>query len=150
MLYMRLRTVKPSDRKELAKYLVNYWKSRRMNQFPVSWTLDYLKNGMTFEMKEERLILLGNEEKILGTIALLMYNENVAEIRDEVWEDDKFGSLLLAYLIVYAKKKKFRKIYSLSLKNKIKFYRNNGFIKEGFLRDQFKKGEHVTVMSKFI
>ena len=79
-----------------------------------------------------------------------MYNENVAEIRDEIWVNDKFGSLLLAHLIGYAKREKFRKIYSLALKNKIKFYRNNGFIKEGFLRNHFKKKEHVTVMSKFI
>jgi len=147
---MRLRTVKISDRKELAKYLVHYWKSRGMNQFPVSWTLRYLKNGMTFEMKEERFVLLGNGNEILGTIALLMYNENVAEIRDEVWENYRFGSLLLKYLINYARKKRFKKIYSLALKDKIMFYRNHGFVKEGLLRSQFKKGEHVTVMSKFI
>jgi len=81
------------DEKLLAKFLVSYWKSRGMN-FSVPWALKYLKKGMTCEMSEERFVVIDNEN-IIGSIALLKYYENFAEIRDEVWEDDKIGSSLL-------------------------------------------------------
>ncbi|MBS3053568.1 MAG: GNAT family N-acetyltransferase [Candidatus Aenigmarchaeota archaeon] len=136
------------DEKLLAKFLVSYWKSRGMN-FSVPWALKYLKKGMTCEMSEERFVVIDNEN-IIGSIALLKYYENFAEIRDEVWEDDKIGSSLLNYLIQYAKKRKIKKIYTLALKNKVNFYRKHKFIKEGFLRDHVKKREHLTVMSKFL
>jgi N-acetylglutamate synthase-like GNAT family acetyltransferase len=147
---MKIRAVKARDRRKMAEYLVNYWKNRGMHQFTVKWALDYLKKGLTFEMKTERFILTNDKGNILGTVALLKYIEHVAEIRDEIWENDVVGSALLKHLISYAKKNNIQKLYSLALKNKIKFYRKHGFKKEGLLRNQFEKGEHVTVMSKFL
>lgn len=145
---MKITKAGQKDRKALAKFLVSYWTSRGMN-FSVPWAVKYLKKGMTCEMSEERFIFKNNG-MILGSIALLKYYENVAEIRDEAWEDDKIGSALLKHLIQYAKNRKIKKIYTLALKNKVKFYRKHGFGKEGLLKDHFKKGEHLTIMSKFI
>ncbi|MDO8537425.1 MAG: GNAT family N-acetyltransferase [archaeon] len=146
---MKIQKISLSKRKHLAKFLVSYWKSRGMN-YSFSWAMQYLKKGMVMEFSEERFIAVDENENILGTIALLKNNYYVAEIRDEVWQNDLIGSLLLQELVMFAKKNKIKKLFSLALKNKISFYKKYGFKKEGMLKDQFKKGEHVAIMSKFI
>ncbi|MDO8626959.1 MAG: hypothetical protein Q7K42_00705 [Candidatus Diapherotrites archaeon] len=74
--------------------------------YSFSWAMQYLKKGMMMEFSEERFIAVGENEIILGTIALL--------------------------------------------KNKTSFYKKFGFKKEGVMKDQFKKGENITIMSRFI
>lgn len=147
---MKIREVEKSDHRKLANYLVSYWKGREMHQFTVPWTLRYIKKGLTSNMSTERFIITGETGEMKGTVALLKFEEYVAEIRDEVWDSDKTGSELIRYLIKHSRKNKIRKLYSLALKNKVRFYRKHGFVKEGLLKDQFKKGENVTIMSKFL
>lgn len=145
---MQIRLSTKHDNKKVAKYLINYWRERRMN-FTLKWALEYLKNGMASEFKEERFICI-DKGKLLGTIALLKYYENVAEIRDEIWADEEIGSKLISSVINSAKKNKFRKIYSLALKDKVGFYKKHGFSKEGLLKNHFKTGEDIAVMSRFL
>ena len=146
---MKIKKISLSKRKHLAKFLVDYWKSRKMN-YSFSWAMKYLKKGMMMEFSEERFIAVDKNENIFGTIALLKSNYYVAEIRDEVWKNDLIGSLLLEELMKFSKKNKIKKLFSLALKNKTSFYKKHGFKKEGMLKDHFKKGENVTIMSKVI
>ncbi|MGD0728771.1 MAG: GNAT family N-acetyltransferase [Candidatus Micrarchaeaceae archaeon] len=145
---MEIKRSNSNNEERLAKFLVNYWKTRDMN-LSLKWAKDYLKKGMTSEMKEERFVFIDNG-KILGTIALLKYYENVAEIRDEIWKNNEIGFKLLSHIIKVAKKEKFRKLYSLALKDKVGFYKKQGFVKEGLLKNHFKFGEDITIMSKFL
>lgn len=146
---MKIEKFTNRDKDKLAKCLLTYWKSRGM-QFSLSWTLNYLKKGMTTEMTSERFVAKDSSGRIVGTIALLKYEKYIAEIRDEIWENDDVGTQLIESLIAYAAKHAIRKLYSLSLKDKVRLYRKRGFVKEGMLKSQFRPGEHVTVMSKFL
>ena len=114
---MKIKKISLSKRKHLAKFLVDYWKSRKMN-YSFSWAMKYLKKGMMMEFSEERFIAVDKNENIFGTIALLKSNYYVAEIRDEVWKNDLIGSLLLEELMKFSKKNKIKKLFSLALKNK--------------------------------
>lgn len=147
---MKICEVEKDDRKSVAEYFVAYWKSRDMTQYPMKWALKYLKNGHKSEITDDKFFVAKDGKKIVGTIALIRFAGDVAEIRDDVWHDNSVGSTLLFHLINYAKKKKIRKIYSLALKNKVNFYGRHGFKKEGVLKDHFKKGENLAIMSKFL
>lgn len=146
---MKVRKANIQDRNKLANRLISYWNQRGMH-FSANWAKNYLEEGMASEFSEERFVCLDAKNNIIGSIALLLYSEHVGEIRDEIWNSDETGAMLLDALIKFAKKKKTRKIYSLAIKSKMRFYLEHGFKKEGYLRNHFKEGEGVVIVSKFL
>lgn len=148
---MEIKKVESEDLQTVATLLRNYWKERGMN-YSQEWTLNYLANGHKSEIKKDQFFVLKDNEKVIGTIALVINVSDVAEIRDFVvkkeYRKKGYGKKLLEYIIEYAKHNDVRKIYALIFQPYRLFYEKYRFQLEGFLKDHFEEGEHLLVMSR--
>ena len=150
---MEIKKIEGDDLQPVAALLRNYWKERGM-PCAQEWTMEYLANGHKAEIKKDQFFVLREGDKTLGAIALVVNVSDVAEIRDMVVKKEArgkgLGKKLLEYVIEYAKHNEIRKIYALVFQQYRPFYEKYGFQLEGFLKDHFKEGEHLLVMSKML
>ena len=90
----------------------------------------------------------------MGAVAIVIFKAGVAEIRDLVvkkeYRKKGLGKKLIEYSIEFAKHSNVRKIYCLSLQTYRSFYEKYGFELEGFLKNHYKEGEHLVIMSKYL
>lgn len=150
----KIKKLTKADIKPTAEMLVAYWKERGMT-YSRKWGENYLVKGHKTEiLKDEFFVMADEKNKTIGSVSFILYEGNVAEIRDLVvkkeFRNRGFGKDLLAYLVDYCKALKIRKLCALCLKNKVNLLKQAGFEKEGLLKSHFKKGENLTIMSKFL
>ncbi len=151
---MPLLPLSSQDQERVAEALILHWKERGMN-YNKQWALEYLRRGHQFDIVSVRFFVYKDEGgKLIGSIALVQYEGNVAEIRDEVvfppFERKQSLKQILCAAVEQAKKFYLRKVYSLALPADVETYRTLGFQQEGMLKDHFKIGEDLTVMSLFL
>lgn len=150
---MDIKKIEENDKEAAATMLRNYWKERGMD-YSNEWTLNYLANGHKTEIKKDQFFVLGEGNKVIGVVALVINVSDVAEIRDMVVKKEArgkgLGKKLLEYVIEYAKYNEVRKIYALIFQKYRLFYESSGFMLEGFLKDHFKDDEHLLIMSKML
>ncbi|GEM_PF-1015106 len=150
---MEIKKIEGDDLPPAATLLRNYWKERGMD-CTQEWTLSYLANGHKSEIKKDQFFVIRENNKVLGTIALVINISDVAEIRDFVVKKEMrgkgLGKKLLEYVMEYAKQNEVRKIYALIFQPYRLFYEKYEFQLEGFLKDHFKENEHVLIMSKML
>src|SRR3989344_1550840 len=135
---MEIKKIESEDLQSVATLLRNYWKDRGIS-YTQEWTLNYLANGHKSEIKKDQFFVLKENNKIIGTIALVINVSDVAEIRDFVIKKEfrkkGFGKKCLEYAIEYAKHNDIRKIYALIFQQYRPFYEKYEFQLEGFLKD---------------
>ncbi|MBI1973083.1 GNAT family N-acetyltransferase [Candidatus Woesearchaeota archaeon] len=149
---MEIKKLESEDLPAIATLLRNYWKERGMD-YSQEWTLNYLTNGHKTEIKKDQSFVLKEQDKIVGIIAVVIYEGDVAEIRDLVVKKEYrrkgYGKKLLEYIMDFAKRNQVRKIYALIFQPYRFFLEKVGFELEGYLKDHFKEGEHLLLMSQF-
>ncbi len=150
---MEIKKIEGDDLQPAATLLRNYWKERGM-EYSQEWTLNYLTNGHKNEIKKDQFFVVKENNKVLGTIALVINVSDVAEIRDFVVKKEHrgkgLGKKLLEYVMEYARQNEVRKIYALIFQPYRPFYEKYEFQLEGFLKDHFKENEHLLIMSKML
>ncbi len=152
-LKMALKKLTKKDRNEVAGLLARYWKERGMPQYNEKWAEDYLIRGHKKEIKKDEFFVYEENNKKIGVISLITDVSGVAEIRDEVvfpQYQKKYMEKMLLRIIKFAISRKLRKLFSLVLRENVKFYKSIGFRKEGVLRSHFTSGEDLVIMSKFL
>ncbi len=150
---MKLEKINQKNTKEAAKLLVEYWKERGMN-YSQKWATNYMKQGHKTEIKKDIFFAAKEKSKLVGTASIVIYEGNVAELRDLVIKKQErgkgCGNLLLKELIKVAKKNKVRKLYALVFPTTKQIYQKAGFRQEGYLKSHFAKKEDLCFMSRFL
>lgn len=148
---MTLNKITPKERKAAARLLVDYWHSRGMTRYSIRWAENYLKEGHKNEIAEDEFFAYREGREIVGVISLMTWpSRDLVEVRDEVGLKKGVLKKMIVELLGLARKRKIRKIYSLSLKQNVRAYMSLGFRKEGILKSHFERGEDITIMGRFL
>lgn len=149
---MRITKITNEDKLNVSRILNEYWKERNMN-YDLKWAREYVENGHKTEIKEEQFFVL-KEENIIGCISVVIWEGDLAELRDWVvkkeFRNKGYGKKLIEYALDWCNKKNVRKIVSLIFPKYKEFFERRGFVGEGFLKDHFKDGENLILMSRLI
>ncbi|MBI2663335.1 GNAT family N-acetyltransferase [Candidatus Woesearchaeota archaeon] len=144
-----IKELSKNDVNEVATLLRRYWSTRGM-KYSQKWTLDYLKKGHKIELKKEKFFVL-KEKEIMGYISILIWEGNLAELRDlvvkEEYKGKNYGKQLVNHALTWCKNNKIRKVMALSFPKYKKFIEKFGFRQEGYLKDHFTEGEDLLFMS---
>lgn len=150
---MEVKKIQGDDLQSAAMLLRNYWKERGMS-YAQERVLNYITKGHQTEIKKDQFFVIKENEKVIGTCSLIINCNDVAEIRDFVIKKDQrkkgYGMKAFKYLLEQAKQNSVRKIVAYIFQKNRSFYESQGFALEGFLKDHFKEGEHMLVMSKYL
>ena len=150
---MRPQPLTKKDIPAAAKILRTYWKSRGMT-YSEKWTQDYLTKGHATEMKKDLFFVAKEKGKVIGTMSVIIYEGDVAELRDFVVDPKLrgkgFGKQIASETLEILRKQKVRKIYALVYPEYEDFWKKYGFEREGLLKDHFAKGEDLAIVSKFL
>jgi citrate lyase synthetase len=150
---MALQRLSKQEMKEAAGLLAGYWKRRGMPQYTVKWAEKYFIEGHRKEIKKDEFFVWKEKGKLVATAALVTDVSNVVEIRDLVVKKG-YGKdcemRIISELVKLAERRKLRKIYALIFPSEVKTYASQGFVREGMLRNHFRKGEHLVIMSRFL
>lgn len=150
---MEIKKIESEDLQVAANLLRIYWKERGGN-YSQDFTLKYLTEGHKTEIVKDQFFVIKENNKVMGTVALIIFEAGVAEIRDLVVKKEYrrkgLGKKLIDYLIEFAKHNNVRKIYCLTVQPYRSFYEKCGFELEGFLKNHYKEGEHLIIMSRYL
>jgi N-acetylglutamate synthase-like GNAT family acetyltransferase len=148
--------IKELDKEDVSKVagiLVDYWKTRSM-EYSIEWTENYIKEGHKKEIIKDKFFTLKENNEVIGVIAVIIYEGNIAELRDfvvsEKYRGQGYGKKIIQEIIEWCKKQDIRKIYALACPEREHIYAKYGFEKEGLLKNHFTKGEDLTFMSRFL
>lgn len=148
---MKIEQLSNDEVSQVALLLREYWKERNMN-YSQKWTESYLKKGHSIEIKKEVFFVLKEETELIGVISIVVWESDLAELRDFVikkeFRGEGYGKKLLENSIEWCKKNRIRKIISLSFPKYEKFLEEYSFEREGYLKDHFADGEHLLIMGK--
>lgn len=146
------RGIKEEEIASVGLLLRTAWKERGM-LYTQQWAEQYVKEGHKIELKKEQWFLVKEEGKIIGLIAVILWEGNVAEIRDRIIKKEiqhkGYERKIIHYAIEWCKINGARKIYSLIPQREKISFEEMGFRLEGFLQDHVKQGEDLLVMSFF-
>lgn len=149
---MAIELIKEENISEAAKILRDYWKDRGM-EYPQRWAESYLRKGHAKEIKQDMTFVLRERNIIIGIIAMVVYEGNVAEIRDLVTRKEfrgiGHGRAMLEFVLDYCAKSNIRKVYALTFPQHQQLFEEHSFVKEGCLRSHFKDKEDLMIMSLF-
>ena len=138
---------------KIATLLRDYWKERGY-RYTNAWAKNYLQKGHATEIKQDLFFVLQEGKDIIGTISLMVYEGNVAELRDfvikEAYRGKGYGEPLLEHALQWCKKHKIRKVIALTFPNTKAFYVRYKFVQEGYLRSHFAPHEDLIIMSRFM
>ena len=151
---MPLIPLTEKDYEPAAEALAGHWKERGMDVYDKEWAMAYLRQGHQRDVISDHFFLYKDEHHHhVGIVSLLRYEGDVAEIRDEIVfsQRDKKRSLehMLQAVVRRARGEGIRKLYSYSLYQHLSTYMALGFQQEGVLKDHFKTGENLVIMSLF-
>ena len=136
----------------VATLLRQYWKERGL-MYTQKWTEQYLTQGHTTELKKEQTFTIKNKGKIIGAMSAIIWEGNVAELRDAVIKKEHrgqgYGKKLLEHVLEWCKRNNVRKVFALVMQDHRKMLEQEGFVLEGFLKHHFKQNEHLIIMSRF-
>ncbi len=118
----------------IAKKLAEYWKKRGMPEYDEKWAQEYIKEGHHKEFTHSF-----HETKDGSIYSLIRDVSGLVEIRDALGDHEKIIDEVL--------KKRFRKTTALVFEEEKSLYERKGFVCEGELKNHFKKGETLYVMS---
>lgn len=140
------------DRVTVARLLVAYWKERGMDHSE-DWAIDFLDEGHGKEIILDQFFTF-REDEVKGTVSLITFEGNVAEIRDLVvgpeFRGQGYGKKIIHDLEKFAKEEKVRKLYAYVFPDVEGFYTKLGYEKEGLLKSHFKEGEDLVIVAKFL
>jgi len=150
---MRIQKLSAKNRGEVSRLLRNYWNTREM-YYAKRWTDHYLKEGHKIEIKKDQFFSIAEKGKLIGCISAIIYEGNVAELRDFIikpeYRKKGLGRKTINEMIIWCRKQDVRKIYSLTFPSKQRFLSRLKFKKEGLLKSHFKRGEDMVIMSRFL
>jgi N-acetylglutamate synthase-like GNAT family acetyltransferase len=150
---MKLVKIGKKDVSATARLLREYWETRGM-KYSQKWAEGYVSKGHKAEIKEDLFFALKDGEKVLGTIAVIIYEGDVAELRDFVVDREHrgkgLGHKIISESLTILKEKKVRKAYALIFRQYADFYKEFGFEKEGVMKSHFAEGEDLVIVSKFL
>tara|TARA_Y100000310_G_C20702951_1_gene831782 strand:+ start:3648 stop:4211 length:564 start_codon:yes stop_codon:yes gene_type:complete len=149
---VEIKVVDKENIPAVATLLRSYWRDRKMI-YTQKWAEDYITVGHKVELKREQTFVLLDKNKVLGTIAVLLWEGNVAELRDFVVKKEQrnkgLGKKLLEFALDWCKRNNVRKVFALVSQDLRSFFESYQFILEGFLKNHFKEGEHLLLVSFF-
>ncbi len=150
---MSLRELEENEVEEIAEVLVKDWQRRNLD-YDKEWATDYLKNGHSKEIEEEHFYVYEENGEKKAFASLVKDVNGVVEIRDEGllpgFKDEQTMTMLLMQLISEATAMDARKIYCLTPFDRLQTFRELEFEQEGVLKDHFKEGEDLVMMSRFL
>ena len=111
------KSVQEKDIAGVGTLLRTYWKDRGM-VYTQSWTEKYIQQSHLQEIKKEQWFSLKEKDKVIGIIAVLLREGNVAELRDLVikkeYRNKGYGKKLLQRVLDWCRINNVRKIYMLT------------------------------------
>jgi len=138
------------DRFTVAKLLVDYWKSRGMD-YNMEWAENFLEEGHAKEITSDTFFTYRDDE-VKGVVSLIVYEGDVAEIRDfvvkEEYRNQGYGKKMIEELEKHSKEKSIRKLYAYVSSQE--FWTKLGYEEEGVLKSHFKEGEDLVIVAKFL
>ena len=147
---MNVVALEKGDIQKAAGILRDYWTERGM-EYSQKWTESYLLKGHSKEIKDDVTLVLKEGEEIIGVVAVVVYEGDLAEVRDWVvrkeYRKKGYGKLLLKEAIEFCIKRNVRKIAALVFPQYEKLFEKIGFLREGYLRSHFKDNEDLVYMS---
>lgn len=150
---MDIKKTEGEDLQPVASLLRSYWKERGMG-YDQEWTIEYLTKGHAAEIKKDQSFVLKDNDKLIGTVAVIIYEGDVAEIRDLVvkkeYRGKGYGKKLLEFILEHSQRNEVRKVFALIFQQYRFLFEKQQFTLEGFLKDHFKDGEHLLIMSRML
>ncbi len=150
---MSLRELEENEVEEIAEVLVENWQRKNLD-YDKDWAIDYLKNGHDKEVEEEHFYVYEENGEKKAFASLVKDVNGVVEIRDEGLlpgvKDKQTMTMLLMQLISEATAMNARKIFCLTPFDKIQTFRELEFEQEGILKNHFKPGQDLVIMSRFL
>lgn len=149
---MEIKIVDKESIPTAANLIRLYWKDRKLF-YTQQWMQGYLEHGIKRVIKEQKTFVLKENERVIGTATIVLWEGKLAEIKDLVIKKEKrnqgYGKKLLEHLIEWCKRNNVNKVIALSPQSARFFLEKNNFKLEGFLKDHFKKGENLILMALF-
>ncbi len=150
---MKLAKLGKKDVSATARLLREYWETRGM-KYSQTWAEGYVRKGHKAEIKEDLFFTAKDGEKVLGAMSVIIYEGNVAELRDFVVDPEfrgkGLGHKIISEILTILKERKVRKACALIFRQYEEFYKEFGFGKEGILKSHFAEGEDLMIVSKFL
>ncbi|MCX6708930.1 MAG: GNAT family N-acetyltransferase [Candidatus Woesearchaeota archaeon] len=146
-----LRTLRKSDADKITEYCKNPAISRWTRSIPYpyvkKYAIDYIKNSKEkWNKKEAYNFVITRKEKIIGSIALMIKNEGIAElgywIAKPYWGEGYATEASKLVIKEGFKKLKLHKIYAHHIKENLasgRVMQKLGMKKEGIMREHTKK-----------
>ena len=150
---MEIRKISDQYINKTSELLRSYWKERNLD-YSLRWAKEYIIDGHKKEIKDDIFFVAKENEDVLGCISVIIYEGNLAELRDFVVGKNSrrkgIGRQLFEYAYNWCLQNNIRKIYCLSFPYLRGFWIRNGFMLEGELKSHFKDGEDLIIFSKLL
>lgn len=150
---MDITPLPKEDVERAADLLRTYWAERGMD-YSKRWTESYLTKGHGKEITHDVTLVLKEDATVLGVIAVILYEGQLAELRDFVVQKEfrgrGYGKLLMNGALEFCIKNQARKVIALIFPQHEPLFSAFGFLREGYLRSHFKDNEDLVLVSRLI
>jgi len=140
-------------KKDLAKHLISYWKTRGMN-YSQKWAENYVTKGHREEILGDKFFVAVENGFVVGSMSVILWKRDIAELRDfyvkPEYRNKGIGRKLLERALDFCRRKDMRKIHAELFPQYFHFFKKYGFYKEGVLRSHYAEGEDLLVIGKFL
>ena len=149
---VEIKSVDKESISSIALLLRQYWKERGLI-YTKQWAEQYVELGHKIELKKEQTFMLLDNGKVIGTCSVIIWEGNVAELRDLVIKKEQrskgYGKKLLEFSLEWCRRNNARKVFALIFQQNKPLFEQSSFTLEGFLKHHFKQNEHLLIMSLF-
>lgn len=150
---MEIQALAPGDVRATAELLRGYWNERRMH-YSKQWAESYVRKGHALELVRDTTFVAKEGSALVGVVAVLIFEGEVAELRDLVVRKELrgkgYGNKLVNHALAVCQQHNLRKVYALVFPQHQKFFEGFGFYQEGYLKSHFADGENLVFMSKIL
>ncbi len=156
---MEIRLAEEKDAKAVADIIKRHSQDDYMGYvtFDHRYIIEKMKKNNFYFVAESKDVQSTSNASVIGCIRASIVDLDLAEIRtmcvDEPHRRKGVASRLLEEALELLKEKKMRKVVARSkadAKEAMAFFEKNGFVKEGFFKEHYRKGIDIVQFGKFI
>lgn len=149
---LAIRRLKDRDMDAAAGLLTEYWKEREVAASKRA-ARSFIEEGHVSATVYEETFLAELDGKPIGVLGLAVSEGGLAKIRTffmhPAHRGKGNGEAFLSFMLALIEQSKVRKVTVHAFPETKQLYARLGFQQEGLLKDHYRKGEHVVLMSRF-
>ena len=137
------------DIAQAAEILLDFWITKKIN-YSKEEVIDYILRGHEADTTVDKFFVYKKDNEVIGVISLLVYDKNMAEIKDLVvkreFRGKGIGKEMVEYLIKMAEEYS-RQIAALVRQENKMFYEKLGFKASETVKEDIVLDENIFVMT---